>query len=63
LLLQVGVGGLTPAQQRSHFALWALVKAPLLIGADLSDISATSLKILMAKEVRMRQYCVLPVWF
>ncbi|WIA22757.1 hypothetical protein OEZ86_009714 [Tetradesmus obliquus] len=50
-MLEVGVGGLTPAQQRSHFALWALAKAPLLIGADLSDISATSLKILLSKEV------------
>jgi hypothetical protein len=29
-----------------------LVQAPLLIGADLADISASSLKILMAKEVR-----------
>jgi alpha-galactosidase len=55
--VQVGVGNLTPAQQRSHFALWALVKAPLLIGADLADITDASLKILLAKEVGAR--CVL----
>lgn len=52
-LLQVGVGGLSIAQQRSHFALWALVKAPLLIGANLEDIPEDSLAILKAKEVRI----------
>lgn len=49
---QVGVGKLSFAQQRSHFALWALVKAPLLIGANLEKISNSSLSILKAKEVR-----------
>ncbi len=51
-MLEVGNGDLTVAQQRSHFALWALVKAPLLIGADLAVLSRTSLAILTAKEVR-----------
>lgn len=50
-MLEVGVGTLTLAQQRSHFALWALVKAPLLIGANLATISSASLGILKAKEV------------
>lgn len=50
-MLQVGVGGLSIAQQRSHFALWALEKAPLLIGANLKTISEDSLAILTAKEV------------
>ncbi len=38
LCLQVGDPGgkaLTYTEQRSHFALWALIKSPLLIGADL----------------------------
>ena len=47
----MGNGGLTPAMERSHFALWALVKAPLLIGADLRNISATSLAVLKSPEV------------
>lgn len=38
-------------QQRSHFALWAVVKAPLLLGADLELISRDSLRILTAREV------------
>lgn len=49
---QVGVGQFTLAQQRSHFALWALVKSPLLIGANLEQIPEESLNILKAKEVR-----------
>ena len=40
------------AQQRSHFALWALVKAPLLIGANLEAIPKESLEVLKTKEVR-----------
>lgn len=50
-MLQVGNGQLTPGQERAHFALWALLKAPLLIGADLRKISATSLAVLKAREV------------
>ena len=38
-------------EQRSHFALWALLKAPLMVGADLSKLSAEGFKILLAKEV------------
>jgi hypothetical protein len=48
---QVGRGSLTLAEQRSHFALWALLKSPLLIGADLERLSADSLAILRAREV------------
>ena len=48
---QVGNDGLTLAQQRSHFALWALLKSPLMIGADLRAISKESLAILKNREV------------
>jgi Alpha galactosidase A len=37
---QVGNGKLTLSEQRAHFALWALLKAPLLIGTDLRSASA-----------------------
>lgn len=40
LVLQVGNGELTLTEQRAHFALWALLKAPLLIGTDLRTASA-----------------------
>eukprot|EP00887_Chlorella_sp_A99_P006556 scaffold3.g6556.t1 len=37
--------------ERSHFALWALLKSPLLVGADLRRISPASLAVLKAREV------------
>ena len=49
-LHQVGVGMSLP-EQRSHFALWALLKAPLIIGADLRSIDEEALAILKAKEL------------
>mmetsp|Transcript_19952 Transcript_19952/g.55463 ORF Transcript_19952/g.55463 Transcript_19952/m.55463 type:complete len:513 (-) Transcript_19952:397-1935(-) len=56
-MLEVGVpgnawgDGLSPAEERSHFALWALVKSPLLIGADLRCIPAHSLTLLKNTEI------------
>jgi alpha-galactosidase len=47
----VGNGNLLLGEQRAHFALWALMKSPLLIGADLRSISPDSLAILKAGEV------------
>jgi len=45
-MLEVGNGGLNHEEEKSHFALWAISKAPLIIGADLTTISASSLAIL-----------------
>jgi alpha-galactosidase len=45
-MLQVGNYVLTETEEQTHFALWALAKAPLLIGADLNAISNESLAIL-----------------
>jgi alpha-galactosidase len=50
-ILEVGNGDLTLNEQRSHFALWALLKAPLMVGADLSKLPAEGYQILLAKEV------------
>ena len=41
--------GLSHTEQRVHFALWALLKSPLMIGHDLRDFSDSSLGILKAK--------------
>ena len=48
---QVGNGKLTVAEQMAHFALWAFMKAPLLIGADLRTAPAAVKQILQAVEV------------
>ncbi|KAL6760543.1 glycoside hydrolase superfamily [Haematococcus lacustris] len=50
-MLEVGNGALSEGQQRAHFALWAVLKAPLLIGADLRRLPPASLAILKAREV------------
>ena len=50
-MLEVGNGGMTLDEQRSHFALWAQLSAPLLIGCDLRTVSAQSLRILAERRV------------
>jgi len=45
-MLEVGNGGLNQEEEMTHFALWAFVKAPLIIGCDLNKISKESLDIL-----------------
>ncbi|HTV84854.1 MAG TPA: glycoside hydrolase family 27 protein [Dyella sp.] len=50
-MLEVGNGGMTDVEYRSHFSLWAIMAAPLLIGTDLRTIKPDALKILLNKEV------------
>lgn len=49
-MLEVGTSddgvGLSPSEERAHFALWAVVKAPLLIGANLAELSPEQLALL-----------------
>jgi alpha-galactosidase len=50
-MLEVGNGGMTDTEYKSHFSLWSMMAAPLLIGADLRRISPAHLDILRNKEV------------
>ncbi|MBM4355562.1 MAG: alpha-galactosidase, partial [Deltaproteobacteria bacterium] len=50
-MLEVGNGGMTTAQYRAHFSLWAVLAAPLLAGNDLRDMSQDTLDILLNAEV------------
>ncbi|ELR23774.1 Alpha-galactosidase, partial [Acanthamoeba castellanii str. Neff] len=50
-MLEVGNKGLTHTEQKSHFSLWALAKAPLLIGCDIRNLSREVFEILTAPEV------------
>ncbi|KAJ6732074.1 ALPHA-GALACTOSIDASE-LIKE PROTEIN [Salix purpurea] len=50
-MLEVGNGGMTTEEYRSHFSIWALAKAPLLIGCDVRTMSNETLEILSNKEV------------
>jgi alpha-galactosidase len=42
---------LSPAEQYSHISLWAMLSAPLLIGADLERLDAFTLNLLTNDEV------------
>ncbi|XP_057960697.1 alpha-galactosidase-like [Malania oleifera] len=50
-MLEVGNGGMSFEEYRSHFSIWALMKAPLLIGCDIRSSSKEILTILGNKEV------------
>ncbi|KAE8716946.1 Alpha-galactosidase [Hibiscus syriacus] len=50
-MLEVGNGGMSIEEYRSHFSIWALMKAPLLIGCDVRTLSKRTLSILGNKEV------------
>jgi alpha-galactosidase len=45
-MLEIGNGGMTVNEYQSHFALWALLKSPLLIGCDLQKLTPEILNIL-----------------
>lgn len=45
-MLEVGLGGMTDEEYKAHFALWAALKSPLLIGADIRKLSPAALTIL-----------------
>jgi len=50
-MLEVGNGGLTDTEYRSHFTMWALMAAPLIAGNDLRTMSQATIDILTAPEV------------
>ncbi|MEU7933526.1 glycoside hydrolase family 27 protein [Micromonospora echinofusca] len=45
-MLEIGNGGMTDTEMRSHFALWSIMAAPLMMGNDLRSASAATLTIL-----------------
>ena len=50
-MLEIGNGGMTPTEYRTHMSLWAMLAAPLLAGNDLRSMSAETRGILTNKEV------------
>jgi alpha-galactosidase len=50
-MLEVGNGGMTDIEYRSHFSFWALLAAPLIAGNDLRDMRPEIHDILTNKEV------------
>ncbi|MFQ3556500.1 NPCBM/NEW2 domain-containing protein [Streptomyces gramineus] len=50
-MLEVGNGGMTDTEYRTHFSMWSMMAAPLLIGTDLRKASPATFDILDNKEV------------
>lgn len=50
-MLEVGNGGMTDTEYRTHFSMWSVMAAPLLIGSDLREADDATLEILGNKEV------------
>ncbi len=50
-MLEVGNGGMTTTEYRSHFSLWSILAAPLIAGNDLSNMSPEIHDILTNKDV------------
>jgi len=50
-MLEIGNGGMSETEYRTHMSLWAMLAAPLLAGNDLRSMSPATLAILTNREV------------
>jgi len=50
-MLEVGNGGMTFEEYRSHMSLWSILAAPLILGNDVRDMTAETLALLTNEEV------------
>ncbi len=50
-MLEVGNGGMSDTEYRTHFSLWSIMAAPLIAGNDLRSMSQATTDILTAPEV------------
>jgi len=50
-MLEIGNGGMTDTEYRTHMSLWCLLAAPLLSGNDIRDMQPSVLEILTNRDV------------
>jgi alpha-galactosidase len=50
-MLEVGNGGMTTEEYKTHFSLWCMLAAPLLAGNDLQNMTPETKSILTNKEI------------
>jgi alpha-galactosidase len=50
-MLEVGNGGMTDTEYKTHMSLWAILAAPLLAGNDIRDMTVATKEILQNREV------------
>jgi alpha-galactosidase len=50
-MLEVGNGGMSSTEYKTHFSLWCMLAAPLIAGNDLRNMSNDTLQILTNREI------------
>lgn len=50
-MLEVGNGGMTTEEYRTHFSLWCMLAAPLIAGNDIQNMNEDTKSILLNKEM------------
>jgi alpha-galactosidase len=50
-MLEVGNGGMTTEEYKTHFSLWCMLAAPLIAGNDLQNMTPETKSILLNKEI------------
>ncbi|KAI0277399.1 glycoside hydrolase [Russula aff. rugulosa BPL654] len=50
-MMEIGNGNLTIQEERTHFAVWAFMKSPILLGTDLTKLSSEEIKIITNAEL------------
>lgn len=50
-MLEIGNGGMTDVEYKTHMSLWALLAAPLLAGNDVRQMSEAAKAVLLNREV------------
>jgi alpha-galactosidase len=43
---ELGNGGLSDAEERAHFGLWAIMKSPIILGTDVTRLKSSTLSII-----------------
>src|SRR5690606_40724305 len=50
-MMVVGRGGMTDTEMRSHFALWAIMAAPLIAGNDIRNMNSATATIMKNRNL------------
>ncbi|GHT39663.1 hypothetical protein FACS189437_03670 [Bacteroidia bacterium] len=50
-MMEIGNGGMNHIEEASHFALWAILNSPLLLGNDLRTMSQETFEVISNKEI------------
>ncbi|TFL01475.1 glycoside hydrolase [Pterulicium gracile] len=50
-MMEIGNGNLNIQEQRTHFAVWAFMKSPILLGTNLAQLTSAELAIIKNKEL------------